>query len=226
MRIESNIVGVIRQTERLIQRVPEAAARVLRPEHWRDEAVEIATKVLNVLAAPAELKFVPMFISRLAVGLFDGGLSIGMSTPFPALHDILASAQAAAGVTANKDLGMGLFDLPVAEFEELILKWVEASEAEGGKRRDERDAGKTGEEIARLISYIMLTPRPGVKALIARQRLAPHITAFLAAGQADRLPPEKVDLWLRAVLGAWREMVRARFRVKMMGELKAMKGEL
>lgn len=208
--------------------IPVAAARALQPDRqpWLAEARTMAQTILVTLAQPAERRFIPMFIARLAAGIFEGGLQLTMGTPFAALRDILSEAQAAAAVKSNADTGMGLFDLPVAEFEDLILKWVETPADQGGKRRDARDAGKSDEDIARLISYIMLSPNIGERGWIARTKLTPHIAAFLQKSQSDRLSDETVDLWLRAVLEGWREMVRARYPGFIRAELGAMKEEL
>jgi hypothetical protein len=232
MKIESNIVGVGRQVERLMARVPEAAARSLKPDRWLVQARSTAEGILLVLALPQERRFVPQFIATMAAEVWSGGapsggaLSLKMSTPFPELHDLLASAQAAKGVAGNQDMGMGLFDLPLREFEDLILKWVETSEAAGGKRRDARDDGKSDEDIARLISYIMLSPNIGIKGAIARVKLTPHIEEFLQKSQADRLTPATVDLWLRAVLEGWRALVRQALPGRIKAELAVMRNEL
>jgi len=228
MTINSNIAGVIRQTERLMARIPVAATAALQPVKWEVEAANLAQTILYTLATPAEAQFVPLFIKQITTGVFEGGLSLKMQTPFAPLRNILGQAQAAKGATSNKDLGMGLFDLPIREFEDLILKWVETSEEEGGKRRDARDTGKSDEQIAHLISHIMLSPDMdrSKKGRKAREKLTPHIEEFLKSGQANRLPPATVSLWLQAVLAGWREMVLRRYPAKLKAELAATKGEL
>src|SRR5262249_51235413 len=121
---------------------------------------------------------------------------------------LIEEARSAKAVTSGRDLASGLFDLPVRDFEALIQEWVEAGEAAGGKRLDARDWGKSPEEVADLISYIMLTPDPGDKAKKAREGLEPHIAEWLSKRLGGGLDPVTVDLWLRAVLAAWREMVK------------------
>ena len=103
-----------------------------------------------------------------------------------------------------------------------MVEWVRTE-----KRKDERDAGKTDEEIAQFISHLLLTPNPTAREAAARESLLPHIIDFLQRKQAvARLPATTVDLWLRAVLAAWREMVRARFPMVLHEELIKARAEL
>jgi transcriptional/translational regulatory protein YebC/TACO1 len=86
----------------------------------------------------------------------------------------------------------------VEEFDALMLEWVETE-----KRKDARDAGKTDEEIAALISRIMLSPKMGPKGIDARDRLRPHIEESLRRKLGGDLSAETVDYWLRTVLAVW-----------------------
>ncbi len=208
MRISSNISAVIQQTRKLIEHIPVAAQAALRPEVWHEEARGVAERVLRALASPEESALVPRFMASLeASGLTGGGLKLTMRSPESG-SDLIEQARSARGVTSGKELGRGLFDLPVRQFEELMEEWVGTPESEGGKRRDARDMGKTDEDIAHLISYIMLTPNPGKKAEKARAGLEPHIAAWLSKRLGGGLDPATADLWLRSVLAGWREMVK------------------
>lgn len=111
-----------------------------------------------------------------------------------------------------------LFSRTVADFRQLILEWVgtpayaphqvNGEWVEGGKRRDARDFGKSDEEIADLITYILLTDSPSERTLAARTALLPHILNFLRLGNGHDLSPETIQIWLLAVLEAWRNMIR------------------
>ncbi len=227
MRFESNISGVIAQVERLKERIPIALERALAPKHWHPEARALAQRTLLAIAEPVERRFISAFVDTVAAGVLQaGGLALTMRSPFPALRNILTESRAARQALAPADRAGNLFLGQVQDFEDLILQWVETPFEEGGKRRDSRDWGKSDEDIAHLISYIMLSSNLGIQGLKARDRLTPHIESFLRQSQADRLPPATVDQWLRAVLAAWRELVRVKYPLAVRLELQSMSGEL
>jgi hypothetical protein len=229
LSISSNIAGIIRQTERLKESIPEAMNRALAPEQWIDLARDTALRVLTAIAQPAERVFVPDFVATVTGAILPGqndGLSLKMITPFATLRDLIADAQSARAVASPFDQGTGLFQGQISEFEALIQQWVETPEADGGKRRDSRDLNKTDEEIAQLISYIMLSPNIGFKGFIARMKLTPHIEAFIQKQQGLRLDPATVDAWLRTVLEAWRQMINLHYLAKVKVELNRMSREL
>jgi hypothetical protein len=226
--IESNLAGVIRRTEALIRNIPVAMEQALAPALWIDEARELALRTLLAVAAPQDRQHIAGFVATVtAAALEKGGLALAMKTPFPELRNILAQTQVARRVIGPADLSQSLFQGQLADFDQLILEWVETPENAGGKRRDSRDWGKSDEEIAALISYIMLSPNPGPRALAARARLTPHIAAFLEqAQQGNRLDAVTVDVWLRAVLAAWREMFRMRYLAKVRAIVSALGEQL
>ena len=95
--------------------------------------------------------------------------------------------------------------------------------------------GKTDEEIASFISYAMFAPDGARlvvqngpnKGRLVRDVFLPHIEDFLKRKQSSaRLSAEVVDAWLRAVLSAWRNLVRDLFPQKFHTELLAVRGEL
>ncbi len=222
MLVQSNISGVLRQLERLQANVPVALDRALAPRHWLEEAKVRARKTLLALADPAQRKFIDDFVEQTSASILEGGgLVLRMGTPFRDTGDPLADAQAARAALSPFDGPDNLFLRQVTKFEDLILKWVETQ-----KNLDARDAGKSDDEIARLISYIMLSPNLGEKGKEARKRLTPHIEAFIAQQQQQRLDAATVDLWLRAVLAEWRELLRRRFPGLVREELRTLKGEL
>lgn len=224
--IDSNILDVLKQTDELIEeRIPAAMEAALDPALWYTEAHDLAVRVILAIADPQERKFIPDFAQTVTASVLQGGgLSLQMHTPFPELRDLLRSAQAARAAMNPRDMMQNLFALPVSQFEELILQWVEEA-----KKKDSRDVGKSDQDIADLISYIMLSPNltPGGKGEKARAALLPHITEFLQQKQvANRLPPEVVDRWLRAVLTAWRELVRVKYPTKVREQLHNKEGGL
>lgn len=224
--VTSNLKNVIDQVTKLRDDVPQAVTRALAPAKWFERAREVAEKSLFVLARPEEWDYVREFAKAVTATVWQGnGLSLRLKSPRPELRQVLAQAQAARLATEGGAAEPLLFAKTVYEFEELILQWVRTPEAEGGKRRDARDEGKTDEEIAQLISYIMLSPNVGETGLKARAALLPHITAFLQAREEARvgMKPERIDEWLRAVLAAWRFMVRDEITARIRAELKAKK---
>jgi hypothetical protein len=226
VRLVSNIDAVIGQVERLKANVPKAAQAVLTPERWADPARRMAQSILTTLAKPEEQRFVAAFVKTVTAALVDGGLSIAMHDPGTSVQNLtLTEAQTARALNRANELGLGLFDKPLFTFEELILKWVQTPEEEGGKKRDHRDWGKTDEEVATLISRIMLTPgvERGSGLDEARKKLMPHIVAWLQQNENQPLSPVTIDLWLRAVLAGWREMVKLYFPSMLKHELRGMK---
>jgi hypothetical protein len=222
MRIESNLAKVSAQLETLIKRVPEAIDRASSPKVWEKPAREMAQRVLLAVALPHERMFIPRFVETITATVLGNseGFSLQMTRPMMQDATTLQGAQAARAATGAAELSTGLFSLPIQQFEDLIEQWVGTAEAEGGKARDARDLGKTDEEIAHLISYIMLSPQAGEKALAARARLAPHIQKFLIQAQ-PQLPAETNNLWMKMVLEAWRELVRFDFPLIFRRELRA-----
>lgn len=219
LTIDSNIEGILRQTEDLIERrIPEAMRDALHPELWYREARDLAVRIILTLAQPDERRYIVEFADTVTAGLFgEDGLSLQMHTPFPELRDLLGQAQSARAAMSPSDLMSSLFRTPVAEFEDLIREWVETE-----KRKDSRDAGKSDDDIAHLISYILLSPKltPGGKGEKARAALMPHIAEYLQKKQKlNRLDPKTVDLWLRAVLNGWRELVRVKYPEKVRAQL-------
>jgi hypothetical protein len=224
--ITSNLDKVIGQLTGLQAEVPKAVERALLPAKWIDRARETAEKTLFVLARHDEFDYVREFARAVTAMTFLGaGLSLRLPSPRPELRQVLAEAQAAATITPGHTPDLELFQETVQEFENLILQWVQTPESEGGKRRDARDEGKRDEDIAHLISYILLSPQVGETGMAARAALMPHVTAFLQTREKERvgMTPERIDTWLRTVMVAWRSMVQAEITGRIRAELKAKK---
>lgn len=217
MAITSNIDQVIGQMQRLKARVPAAVARVNEPLAWRERAREVAEGVLKSLAVGEEQQGqVARFVDAVTSGALGGrGFTLGLDNPVRPALDLIRSARSARLATGAADLGLGLFNLPLQKFEDAILDWVQTE-----KHKDARDEGKTDEDIAHLISYILLAPNLGERGRQAREGLLPHILEFLDR-QRGPLPRATVDQWLRAVLAAWRAMVRTELVQRLRAELRA-----
>lgn len=210
MRLATNIKEVIRRTEALKSDIPIAIAMALRPGEWLEQARETAEGTLQALATAENSKHVAAFVATVVALVLSGGFELRMHAPGGELKNSLRKAQEAASLKPT--MGgpqFGLFERSVTDFEELILEWVSTPEEQGGKRRDSRDAGKSDEDIARLISYIMLAPSPEPGGMLekARKGLTRHIQAFINQQGGSGADAETADMWLRAVLKAWRSMV-------------------
>ena len=229
MQITSNLAGVIRQVQRLKANVPVATARVLTPARWETSMKGTAVRTMESLAKPEEKQYIPGFIrTLLLMPLEQGGLSVSMHKPdtekLRAPGAIFGAKQGEAGYM--KDFGTILFDMPIPEFKNLIEAWVSTPKEEGGKDWDRRDPTRTDEgedEVAQHIADVMLSPND--KAKSARAGLLPHILEFMRQRMPE-LSAETIDLWLRAVLAAWSELVRREFPVTLRQELQKMKAEL
>ena len=252
MEILTNLAGVMGQVARLKAHVPMAAGRALHPDVWEPVAHGVADRTMRALAKPEEQRHVPLVLATLMAVVFPPeGLSLSMHRPGPESGPRLRLPEQLLGpehLGAAGEWGPYMFAMPIPEFKELILKWVETRQEEGGKRRDARDAEKTDEEIASYVADVMLSPNK--QAQDARRRLLPHILGWLKqqgeafgwdpkspeshAGEAGfldlingvELKAESLDLWLRAVLAAWRVMVLAGFEPRFRQELLKMQDEL
>jgi hypothetical protein len=218
-----NINAVIAQLERLRADIPKAVERALAWEKWIERAGEVAEATLNGLSTPDEQRWVRPFVEAIQGFVLHGqvGFGLKLASPLPRLRSLLNEAVAARATGATAAEAMtGLFGRSIRELEEAILEWVQTE-----KDKDERDLGKSDEEIARLLTYVLIAPDLGPAGVQARQGLMRHIVPWLQREQesAAGLPPETVDLWLRAVLAAWTAMVRAEVVGRIRAELKSKK---
>lgn len=220
MTVTSNIKAVMGRVQGLRDAIPGIIEEVLQPSEWIEEAIEVATQTLTALATGDEWLHIPDFVLSVKAALLSGerGFALTME-PYP--YRGLSGGGNTLGFLQQTGDGMELF---VQNAQDLILQWVQTPEDEGGKRRDSRDASKSDEEIANFISYIMLTTQPNPTVAGARARLMPHILDFINAKSGNSaLPPETVDVWLKAVLAAWRKMVSAQLTKRFRAALKAKK---
>lgn len=225
MRIRSNIATVLKRVEALKADIPQAVALSLRPSEWLADGRATAEAVLRAMADADQMRFIPEFVETVTASLLEGkvGVSLKMRSPRRSFAGVLGAAQEARPFAVFGPEG-NLFAASVVEMEELILEWVNAPVDEGGKIWDERDEGKTPEEVAHLISYILLSPNLGPAGVKAREGLMPHVLAFIQRKQQQEgIDPAMVDVWLRAVLFAWREMFREKLAAKVHGHLVALR---
>lgn len=221
--LTSNIDRVIQQLHSLRDEVPRAIQRALAWEKWIERAGEVAESTLNALAGPDDQAQVRPFVEAIKGVALTGkaGFALTLSSPLPRVRALLADAIAARGSAANSaDAMLGLFRGSITSLEEALLEWVQTE-----KHKDQRDFGKTDEDVARLISYILISPRLGAAGESAREGLMRHIVPWLQRREeeASGLPPETVDRWLRAVLAAWRVMVETEVAARIRAELKSKK---
>lgn len=222
-RISSNLSQVIERTRRLRDRdIPAALQAALQPSRWKGMAAQEARDTIGAIAEDGDKQFIEPFIKTIYATLFEGGLLLGMQDP--STHFSLAVAQLGLPGTAGQKYQEVRVDDPV-EFEQQVLDWV-ANE----KRWDiERDGEKTLENIyekAAWITRLILAP-PGTLSAVpssynsmseleARDSLIEPVMEYIlkqtsGTPSAPQIAPETAATWLRAVLSAWREMVRVNY---------------
>jgi hypothetical protein len=219
--IESNVGKVLKQVEALKVEVPRAVRRALEPQKWLPRAREVALATINGLAEGDERRFTTEFARRVVAGTL--GVAVGFYLELNARQQraIFGTQQDFFGDTPQ---ALTLIGLTPAGLEDLLLQWVNTPESEGGKRLDERDAGKSDSEIVAHLMQVLFAPGNYEGLEEARQGLLPHIIAFHQQQlNTFGLKPETVDLWLRAILAAWRDMVRDEIGQRIRAELKAKK---
>lgn len=218
MKVTSNLGAVRARLAKLPGALAAALTRAQQTPAWEPLAQATAERVLRGVARGDERHWVSAFVARIKVW-FARGLHLRLSAP-PATVELAFQPTLLGGLEFAGDADRA---------REWIEKWVRTPEAEGGKRRDGRDTGKSDQEIIDLISTIMLAPEGAGyvvqsgknKGKLARNVLHPHIAEFVTAQMAEyRLPAATVDFWLRTVLAAWRELVRVQFPVQLRQELR------
>jgi hypothetical protein len=223
LMLDSNCAGVRDRLQRLRDHdVPKALAKAVAPSpDLRQLAHDTALRTLEALAGAKEREFIPKFVATLEHGVFGNGFFMRLRDPF---HRplTLGEFQGARASLSPQDLNQSLFLQTVQDFDELMIRWVQEE-----KRKDERDWGKTDEEVGHFIAYLMTAPNPTPREMAARASLMPHIVDFLKRAQGEgNLAPETTATWLRAVLAAWREVFRKRLPERFCAELRALRNQL
>lgn len=228
LTITSNLSKVIAQVQALQTAVPLAVARALQPGRWDARAREVAEKTLFALASHEEWDHVRELLKRVGSGSLPGLVGFYLRMDARKDRSLFAAQQNLPGANAANPLN--LTGLSPQDFMELLRRWVMTPEEDGGKRRDERDAGKSDGEIVDHLMRVFFAPSgngiPGSEEGLtaAREGLLPHIVEFYQSELAGTgAKPERIDEWLRAVLVAWRMMVREEVTARIRAELKARK---
>lgn len=235
--VTSNLDAVIGRLERRIERIPAALTAALKPALWREEAIATAQRVLaGIPKQPGEEKYVPLFVKQVYVTLFEGGLVLGLRVPDSKIS--LVAAQLTLPGETSPVAELKLEDAAAeAQFEQMINDWVENEKRWNPTGTNGRvDGPKTEENIRSKAQFIFteLLKTGDFKVVQAGENAGktvhdvfmPHILDYVAAlnqktGDAAALAPATAAIWLRAVLAAWSQMVRAGYRAKLKAELQA-----
>ncbi len=224
MTVTSNLAGVMDRMRRLPRAVPVALARTLEPASWLVEARAAAERALKAEAKPAEEIYIGRFVAAVISDVLAPGPGFSLALRAPPSKTPMTLADLQTARSLMRPGFQDLFRQQVQEFEDLLEQWV-ANE----KRKDRRDAGQSDRDIAEFISYALLSPDGDTlkvksgknKDMLVGDVFAPHIAKYLAAQSVTgQLPPTVVTRWLRAVLTAWKEMVRVVAPRKFHKELK------
>lgn len=237
MRIESNLKGVIRSLRRFEAEVPVAMDRALDPGRWREPLRRRAEQTLRRIAEQGEERYIPMFMASFALRGLQIGFEAMLSGPRLA-QDATATALAAAerakrpGRPGRSDFEVFVGGEPirvrttdeaaaVERVNRAIDDWVREE-----KRQDFKESiypGKTDEEIANNIKFILFFQNPAVtqtsdsggsQLAHARKSLAGAIQDFIERQDKspfapDPMPPITIQIWLFDVLQEWVAFVRS-----------------
>ena len=247
MQFKSNIAAVISRTKRLQSHdIPSAMKRALNPAYWSKLAYAEAEKTLDGLAAKEQKQFVAPFLRTLkSLALEPAGFALTLGPVIPAdASDWIGVQQQLPGVGDGKYAPLEFkTDGAEQEFRKLVDTWVE-TEKRWKPVRDQYggDGEFNAANIAsksKFISYLLISPdlsttasTPGrMSETAARDKLMLPVVEWIRAKMSEQHPQavldvETIDAWLRAVLSAWRNLVRDLFPQKFHTELLAVRGEL
>lgn len=234
LQITSNVDSVIERTRNLRTDIPQAMQKALAPDSWLAQARDVAQGTLLAIAEPEQRKYIQAFVNTVSAGLAGMTLGLKMRSPFDANSpdQLMGDVRAAAASLTPKEIvetrGLSLFMKQVESFEAMVLEWVQGDMPgdglpypdETGKHKDARDWGKTDEEVARFISHLLLTPDPTEGELAAREKLEPHIAKYIANRLSGQLSGAIVEIWLKAVMAAWRAMLSSGYPGKLTAVLR------
>lgn len=204
LQLTSNVSEVASRMERFITRYPQAQRAVMNPARsWLPVAKRHATMALEMVATPAERPLIPTVVATAMVEYlgYTPGEGAGMEWTIGNVARALSVAEAVAGAG-----GLGpLFQTSTREeLKDLLRAWVRTPEEKGGKRRDERDADQTDEEIIHRILRVLDRGRASEFDAAKADGLARHIEAFSRGhGVLSGFDPALLDKWLKVILQAW-----------------------
>ena len=249
MRLAHNLGAVSARLSRLQSRdIPVALERALHRPEWLGLVEKSAKQSLLAVADPQHRQLIDIFLTTLLRTTFPSGVAFSLRTPpelrsthftldnFMAGKQGTRRVQEPAGVgdsiktvLTGPVAGWDLFSQAVNDLDAIIEDWVGTE-----KHKDQRDWGKSDEEIAHFISYALLMPDGGGltvrsgknKGRLVRDVFLPHIEKFLAQQQAAPLDPAIIHAWLEAVRHGWRELFRAQYPDFARHELHATREEL
>lgn len=206
LAIHSNLKQVVEHVERFTGQLPGYVLKLVEPKPWLAVARREAEQVLRALAKdPDEEALVPKFVEAVTTEVFS---ATAMEWSLENVREQAVQVLQAMQLDQFGPLTQWADRAQANRLAALIELWVATPVEQGGKRRDERDAGKSDAEIARGLVMIFFGPRSEGRNA-ASLALLPHIQAFAErqAARAGGLSPERVMLWLEAVLGAWRDVI-------------------
>jgi hypothetical protein len=237
MLLRSNIPAVKARLQRLQAGFPDVLAQAIAPAHWKPLLELIASKTLraqwvgetDVQTRALYERLTPRIVATFMEKLLPNGVEYTLGIPDLLLSDVGLAAAAKFNLSTLTPTGRER-KLSIKEVEaeaqlhsvrQTILDWVQLE-----KRRDERDAGLSDEQIAERIEHILgvgdrVIPRDRTPAMEeAALGLNRAIQSWLD-GEGDSPPPQRAEVtkaaglapavaqqWLYAVLLAWREYLR------------------
>lgn len=206
--MNNGLPELIRELEEFRGRAPLAASRAVNPKRWRGRARQRAVEVLELVAGNDEERgYARQVAAAVTVSYWDRGIGMVWELEAPAASmeiDQVRSDENSGELFqgANRDQVNRLFDW--------VLRWVQTPEGEGGKRRDERDAGRDDRTIAwGLVNLLLAGGRTGGSPENEAKRagIIPHIQQFIDKQAAEALGGEKLGRWLEAIAQAWVQMI-------------------
>lgn len=236
IRINSNVEGVIGVLARFRTGLDEAVVETVKPERWRSALRRAAVLALEDIAAPEQRGMIHEFVDTISLAQRRRGFvaDIGRRRMGENLFAEVVAAEHRATVGVEDGVEVerrhrktdlqGSQSALMEQAREVLRDWVETPESEGGKRKEQweggRDEGLSDEDIIGNLSVILFhtTPNQSDEMKSARTNLTRALGKFWARrGGAGVLEQADVDRWLRAVLGAWRELMRRQLPV-MLGQ--------
>lgn len=203
-----DLTKAIGQLERFEERIPFALSRATDPKRWVDRARKRANEVMSELAENGEEQaLVPKLAGQITAAFWGGGGdgggagtagSFGMVWKLDVPEEGLDVGSTLRS-EATGDLFRGSNIQNLNRLQEYLLDWVRLE-----KNKDQRDAGLTDEQIARRILHILIGTGP--KQNEARDKLMPHIQAFIDQQAKETLGDSKLARWLNAILDAWADL--------------------
>jgi hypothetical protein len=212
MTVTHNIDVVMRRLKGIEKNIPLAAARAAARPTWRDEAAALARKTLIVLATPHQRRFAEAFADTVLAFPQVMGFKLTMDA---AHRDMVLTDDA-------RTFGIfKMFEANTADYKQLILEWVQTDPDEGGKRKDKRDWTKTDLQVANFMAHLMLTPsaRMSWAEQVARDKLQPHIDAYIQKRMQGNIDAATVNMWLTAVMKVWKDWLMVAYPEALKEEL-------